>query len=458
MAATAQVNDAKTTFHVTDAGPSRKKVAIEVPADTVRAKLREQMDVLAANAALPGFRPGKVPMALIEKRFGANVRREAKQQLVSQAFNEAMADLKLKLVGEPTGQGLDKIELVEGKPFAFELEVEVLPEFEMPSLDGLDVKKPMLEVTDAVVEDELKKVCINEGSLDSREQAEAGDYLTGHAVMKGKDGTEFYNLQGAVVQKPTKDKGGKGMILGIMVDDFDKQLGSPKPGDTLSVKAKGPDHHEVEGIRHNDLTMTFKVDRVDRIIPAKVEDVVKGFGMESEAQLKDAMRQRLQFNVQVQQQGAMHNQVAKHLLDSVKMELPQRLSAQQAARTLERRRLELMYRGVEAHKIEEHMAELRQTSQAAAQRDLKLFFILSRAAEDLGVRVSEQEVNQRIMQIAAQRNMRPDQLRQEIIRTNQVGGIVQQIRDHKTFDAIVAKAKVTEISAEEYNKSMGEKA
>lgn len=458
MALTAPAHEVKTTFHVTDAGPSRKKVSIEVPADTVRAKLREQMDVLAANAALPGFRPGKVPMALIEKRFGANVRREAKQQLVAQAFQEAMADLKLKLVGEPTGAGLDKVELVEGKAFAFELEVEVLPEFDMPSLDGIEIKKPILEVTDAVVADELKKVCINEGSLESREQADGGDYITGHAVMKGRDGTEFYNLQGAVVQKPTKDKGGKGMILGIMVDDFDKQMGSPKPGDSFTVKAKGPDHHEVEGIRNNDLTMTFKVDRVDRIIPAKVEDVVKGFGMETEDQLKDAMRQRLQFNVQVQQQGAMHNQVAKHLLDKVKMELPQRLSAQQAVRTLERRRLELMYRGVEAHKIEEHMAELRQTSQAAAQRDLKLFFILSRAAEDLGVGVNEQEVNQRIMQMAMQRNVRPDQLRQELIRTNQVNGVAQQIRDHKTFDAIVAKAKVTEISAEEYNKTVKENA
>ncbi len=458
MAATAQVNESKTTFQVTDAGPSRKKLAIEVPADTVRAKLREQMDVLAANAALPGFRPGKVPMALIEKRFGANVRREAKQQLVSQAFNDAMADLKLKIVGEPAAPGLDKVELTDGKAFAFELEVEVLPEFDMPGLEGIEVKKPTLEVTDAVVDEELRKICINEGSLDSRETAEAGDYLTGHAVMKGKDGTEYYNLQGAVVQRPAKDKGGKGMILGIMVDDFDKQLGNPKPNDTFTVKAKGPDHHEIEGIRNNDLTMTFKVDRIDRIIPAQIDDVIKAFGMENEQQLRDALKQRLQFNVQVQQQSAMHSQIAKHLLDNTKMELPQRLSAQQAARTLERRRLELMYKGVEAHKIEEHMAELRQQTQALAQRDLKLFFILTRASEDMGVRVNEQEINQRIMQMAAQRNMRPDQLRQELIRTNQVSGIFQQIRDHKTFDAILAKAKVTDISAEEYNKTAKEHA
>jgi FKBP-type peptidyl-prolyl cis-trans isomerase (trigger factor) len=160
--------------------------------------------------------------------------------------------------------------------------------------------------------------------------------------------------------------------------------------------------------------------------------------------------------IQVQQQGAMHQQIAKYLVDNVKIELPKRMTSQQAARTLERRRLELMYRGVEAHKIEEHMAELRKASSDAASRDLALFFILSKASEDLKVGVTEAEINTRIAQIAFQRNVRPEQLRQELIRTNQVGGIYAQIRDHKTLDAILAKAEVTDMPADEYNKQMKE--
>jgi TrmH family RNA methyltransferase len=61
---------------------------------------------------------------------------------------------------------------------------------ELPALEGMDVKKPILEVTDAMVNEEIEKICINEGSLESRDTAEHGDYLTGHAIMKGKDGTE----------------------------------------------------------------------------------------------------------------------------------------------------------------------------------------------------------------------------------------------------------------------------
>lgn len=445
----------RTTWHVTDAGPSLKKVTIEIPAAKVGQKLSESLDMLTGDAALPGFRRGKAPRWLVEKRFGGAVRKEARQQLASEAFRAAIDDLKLKMVGDAVVPGsIETIELAEGKPFKFDVEVEVLPEFTIPKLEGIAVKRPTLEVTDAVVEEELSKACINEGSLETREKAEPADYLTGHAIMKGKDGTEFYNLDGAVIQKPTADKNGKGMILGIMVDDFDKQLGAPKAGDTITIKAKGPEQHEVEAIRGNDLTMTFEVKRVDRIIPAKVEDLVKQYGFESDKQIKEAIKQRLAINVRVQQQSAQHQQITKYLLDNVEMTLPQRLTAQQAVRNLERRRLELMYRGVDQAQIEEHMAELRQASGATAQRDLKLFFILVRAAEELQIGINETEVNNRIVQMAMQRNVRPDVLRNELIRTNQVGTVVQQVREHKTLDAILARATVTEISADEYNKSL----
>ncbi len=437
--------------NVVDAGPNLKKLSIEVPASVVEEKLKTSIDVLTSQVTLPGFRQGRAPRQFVEKKFGANVRRDAKAELASKAFQDAINDLKLKIVGDPSGGNLDKVELQDGKPFAFEVEVEVLPEFELPSLDGIEIRKPMLEVTEDVVNEEIKKICINEGALETRDAAEAGDYLTGHAKMTGPKGETFYDLQGAVVQKPAKDKNGKGMILGIMVDDFDKQMGKAGVGDEFTIKAKGPEQHEVEGIRNADLTMTFKIDRIDRIIPAKIEDVVKAFGLESEQQMKDAIKQRLGVNVQIQQQSAMHSQISKYLGDSTKVDLPARVTAQQAARTLERRRLELMYRGIEPHKIEEHMAELRAASSAAAQRDLKMFFVMFRVAEQLNTQVTQQEVNQRITQMAMQRNVRPDQMAQELRRTNQVNALVTQIRDHKSLDAILAKAKVTEMKAEEFN-------
>jgi len=447
--------EAPSKVTISDAGPNVKKIAIEIPAKVVTDKLRDSLDTLALEALIPGFRKGKAPKGLIEKKFGASVRSEAKSQLVSAAYAEAVEQHKLKVVGDPVSPALAELELQEGKPFAFELEIEVMPEFELPSFDGIAIKKPVLEISDDMVNAEIQKLLINEGSLESREKPDHGDYLTGHAVMKNaKDGTEYYNLQGAVVQIPAKEAKGKGMILGVMVDDFAVQFGLPVAGENATVKTTGPEQHEVEAIRKAELVITFTVDRVDRIQPASVEHVVGLFGMESEASLREAIKSRMSQRVMVQQQVVMRQQLAKYLIDKTKIELPKRLSAQQSARTLERRRMELMYRGVEPQKIEEHMAELRAASSSAATGELKLFFILAQAADSMDVKVTEGEMNNRIAQLAMENNIRPEKLRQDLINSNRVGSVFQQIREHKTLDAILAKAKVSEMSAEEFDKTM----
>ncbi|MBS0196893.1 MAG: trigger factor [Planctomycetes bacterium] len=439
---------------ITDAGPSRKKLHIEIPAERVSEKLRGSVDIIMGEAALPGFRKGKAPRWLVEKQFGSAMRKEAKSELVSSATGKAIEDNKLKVLNTYRTDSLDKAELVDGKPLAFEVDVEVLPEFDLPELNGIAIRKPLIEVSDQLVQEEITKVAVNEGQLESRDSAEPGDYCTGHAVMKGKDGTEFYNLKGAVIQIPTADKNGKGMVLGIVVDDFAKQVGSPKPGETVTIKAKGPDQHEVEGIRGNDLTVSFKIERIDRIIPATMEQLTSLMGFSDETGVRQLVRDRLEQRAQLQQQQAMHSQLARHLIKATKMELPELATAQQAARTFERRRMELMYRGVEPAKIEEHVAEMRSASAQSAASELKLFFILNKAAEVLDIKVTEGEINQRIALMAQQRGVRPERLRQELIQTNQINGVFRQIGEHKTLDAILANATVTEMPVEEFNKVM----
>ncbi len=439
---------------ITDAGPSLKKLRIEIPAETVDEKLGESLETLSVEAVLPGFRKGRAPRKLIERRFGQDVKNETKQQLVATALSKAIEDNKLKVVGDPISQNFADVEVEVGKPLTVEIEVEVLPEFEMPAFDDLKVRKPIVEVTDKMVNDELMKVQINEGELQERESPEPGDYLTGHGVMKDAKGTEFYNIEGAVVRVPEKDSDGSGMILGVAVADFAKQLGLPKPGETATIKVKGPESHEVEGIRGADLTITFTVSRADRIIPAPLADVVERSGFESEEALRNAVRERLEGRVRVQQDAVLRQQVAKYLLLKTKVDLPRRLTSQQAARNLERHRLELMYRGVDPTKIEENMARLRSSSIDMAWRELKLFFILSRIAEEQDIKVEDAEINGRIAQMAFERGVRPDKLRQELIQRRQVGLIFQQIREHKALDAIVAKSDVEEMPVEEFNKVM----
>lgn len=437
---------------ITDAGPCTKKVAIEIPAETVSEQLGNSIDTLMTEAALPGFRKGHAPKRLIERKFGSSIKTEAKNQLVASAVSKAFDEHKLRVVGDATSEMLQKLELVEGQPLKFEVEVEVVPEFDLPKLDGIEIKKPLFEVTDAMVNEEVERMTLNEGTLKSKDKIEEGDYLTGHAVMKDDEGKTILDINDAVIQVPTNDKGGKGMILGVVVEDFAKQLGTPKLDATSTIKTTGPENHEDERVRGKKLVITFHVKRADEIVKADVNELAQRYGMESADQLKDAIRQRIDQRIQVDQQSAMRNQVSTYLLDHTSFELPKRMTASQAARNLDRSRMELMYRGVDQQKIEERIAELRAASNAAAARDLKLFFILDRAAEKLDVKVSEAELNGRISQMALSRGDRPERLRQEIIQKNQVGMVYGQVREHKTLDAVIAKASISDISVEDYNK------
>lgn len=454
--ATAEKAESKNKVTISDVGPCLKKISIEIPPESVSEQVDTSLDTVLSETELPGFRRGRAPRRLVEKRFGSTIRREAKNQLVAQAYTQAVEEHKLRVIGDPTSEMLAKLEIEDGKPLSFELEVEVLPEFELPNLEGIEVAKPVFEVTDDLVNKEVDRLLLNEGRLESKEKPEPGDYLTGHAVMTDGEGKTHYDIQDAVIQIPTADKNGKGMILGVMVDDLGGQLGVPSIGQRVTIKTTGPENHENEAIRGKDLTITFEVKRADQIIPATIEEITQRYGMGSEQEIRDAIKQRIEQRLQIDQQALMRQQIAKHLHDSTQMELPKRATAQQAARNLERRRMELMYRGADAQKIEESMAELRASSNEVAVRELKLFFILDRAAEQLGIKVTDAEINGRIAQIAMSRGERPEKLRQDLINRNQIGMVYQQVREHKTMDAILAKAKITEMPVEEYNKKMGE--
>jgi trigger factor len=457
MASTATA-DRPNKVKVTDVGPSRKKLSIEIPKETVAEHLGTSIETLTAETELPGFRKGRAPRRLVEKRFGSTLRREARNQLVAQAYSKAVEDNKLRVIGDPISEDLLKVELEEGKSLSFEVDIEVLPEFELPKFEGITIKKPHLEVTDDMVKKEVDRLLLNEGRLEPKETPSAGDYLTGHAVMVDEADEKHYDIQDAVVQIPTDDKNGRGMILGVMVDDFAKQIGKPAVGKSFTVTTTGPENHENEKIRGKKLTVTFQVARADEIVPATSDEIAQRYGLENPSKVTEIIRERIQQRAMIEQQAAMRTQIARWLLDNVEMEMPDRVTANQSARNLERRRLELAHRGMDQQKIEENLAELRAASNESAVRELKLFFVLDRAGEALDIKITEAELNGRISQMAAMRGERPEKLRQDLFARNQMGMVWTQIREHKTLDAIIAKSKVEEISLADFNKLMGEQA
>lgn len=454
-AATPETETADYDIKVEDAGPARKRLSITIAAADVDRKVGESIGALAASVQMPGFRKGHAPTKLIERRFGGDVRNEAKNQLVADAYSAALEQHDLRPVTEPEPVGdFESLEVEDGKPLSFVVEVEVVPDMDLPELDGFELKKPVLEVEDDHVENEMTRQQTQLGTIvDVEEGFAEGDRILGPGtVAKEGDDEPFFTHDNVDVIVPGDDDGGRGAVLGLLIDGLADMLKGRKVGDVLEIDTVGPDSHELEHIRGEKLHIRIEIAKGQRIEPADLDTVVAHYGLADEATLREQVKIALESRLAAEQQHAMREQVYEQLADKTDFELPEKMTENQASRVLERQRLELLYRGgMTTDEVEQRVAEMRSDAEAVTRRRLKLSFLMHRLADDLGVTVTEQEVNARIVDLARSRNMRPEKLRQDLIESRAIGEVGTQIRDHKVADRIIEKAKIEDVAADAWN-------
>jgi trigger factor len=440
------------TVKVEDAGPALKRLHIEVPESRIKDKIEESYATLGNDAVLPGFRKGRAPRRLIEKRFAESIRGDVRGQLLSESYTQAVEDEGLDVIGEPDVKEIDKIELPESGPLSYSVEVEITPDFEMPKFDGIKVEKKASEVSDDDVTAEIERYREQYGQMSAVEDATVaeGDYVQSDVkVLAGEDAGEdaevLHEHAGAYTLVHGEDKEFKGHVAGILIQDLGQQLTGKKVGEVVRISMTGPESHENDAIKNNPITLVMDITHVHRLAPAAVEDLLPQFGMQSEDELKERLKTMLEQRNEQNQQADMHKQVTEQLVDAVELELPEGLKGRQIERALQRQRMELLYSGTSAEEIEEKLAESRSEGEEAAVRQLKTFFVLDKAAKDLEVEVQENEINGRIAMMAMQQQRRPEKLRAEMRQRGELEQLYLSIREQKTLDKIIEQAQVTEV-------------
>ncbi len=437
---------------IEDAGPARKRVNITVPAETISTKIKDSMGALMNQTVLPGFRKGKVPSHIIEKRFGESLRSEARNELIADAWKSAIDEFELKTLGEPEPVGNpEDIVLEEGKTLSFALEVEVMPEFALPEFDDIKLTKPVIEVTDEHISDEIDRQKIRNGELEDIDgKASEGEFLIGPAVvhLDGKD-EAFYKTEQTRLTIPPKKDGGE--ILGLYIEDLGKTLDGASVGDEIKITTVGPDEHELEDVRGANVEITFNVVQAVRVLPVSDDDLATAFGFDSFDMVKEQVKLALEQRRDNDQASVLRQQATKEISSRVEMELPEKTSAMQADRDLQRLRTELQSSGrLSMEEVEAEVAKVRSGSADESKSRLKTYFILTKLAEHFHVTVSEMEVNARISEIAMQNGIRPEEMRNRLAQQGQLQQIQAVVREEKAADQLVAACTVTEMPVEEW--------
>jgi trigger factor len=425
---------------ISESGPCKKKIKLVIPREEIDKQLNQKYRELMPTAEVPGFRKGRAPRRLVEKRFGSDIGTQTKLELLSRAFQQIEEGQDFEALGEPDFDP-EKIELPETGDFTFEYEIEVRPQFELPVLEGIRVEKPLFEINEARINEAVKELQERYGRTeDVHDGAAAGDSVIADVT-----------LQVAGVEPPETIEGqplwlGSETVLGVPVK-VAEALAGIKPGESRTLEATVPEDHAKEECRGKPATLTIIVRSVRRMAPAALDSsLFERLGVADEAEMRRQVEEYLEQQSDREIKRLMEAQVREHLARHISFELPAGLAARYAGRVLARQYYELLERGVPQERINENLERLRTASNESAARELKMSFIMEALAKQLGVTVAEEEVNSYIAQLAGRYRRRPERMREEWQREGRLDEMKERIRDQRALDQILEMAEVVDVA------------
>ncbi len=423
----------------------KRAYKVVLPAKDLAARLEGQLAEMKTKARINGFRPGKVPVSYLKRVYGKSVMAEMMQEAVTEANRKIVEDNKLRLAHEPkidfpTDQAeVEKALAAEGD-LVYTVSIEILPTFEIGSFADVELERPVLKVTDAEVDEAMKRLADRHRSFTPREagaEAQSGDQTTIDFVGKIDD---------------VAFEGGSGedtdLVLGsnMFIPGFEDQLLGAKAGEERKVNVAFPAEYGAANLAGKSAVFDVTVKAVSA--PGEVEfndEFAKGFGMEDIEKLKEAVRG----NLQGEYDRMSAEKLKRALLDALdkrySFELPETLVDQE---------FDGIWRQVEAEQQRsgKSFADENTTEEAAraeyrgiAERRVRLGLLLAEVGEKAEIKISDDDMSaalvERVRQFPGQEKAIWD-----YYRNNQeaLASVRAPLFEAKVVEHIVSQSKVTE--------------
>jgi len=426
-------------FTVEDAGPCKKKLAFSIPSDEVKKAIEASIGELRRKAIIPGFRRGHAPVGLIEKRFGTDIRKDVKANLVFRKYQAALKAKSLDAISDPD-LNLDAIEMVDGKPLNYDLTVEVWPQFELAGFEGMKLEKPWVEPRPEEVEAELKALQMRTTTFEeiSAEGAAATDFVLCDYTVTA-EGKEVINAKDAGIRPED------GVVGRLKVAAAKEALSGKKTGDTVNLVFTIDAEYYQEEFRGKEAQLALNVKGIRRPKTPEATDAwAKELGFESLEELKTVVSRNVVAAKESNADAALRQQVYDKLIEILNFELPEDAVRRQQKAVLLRERQGLTYRGATEEDLAKVNDKLEQASLDKAQRDLKLFFILSKIAEKEAIEATDADVEMRIAELASRYRTTVAKMREHMKREGMLDEVILEIREEKTVAHILSKAEITQ--------------
>jgi trigger factor len=423
---------------------------VEVPSTTVNAEKSKILASYAKQAKIPGFRPGKAPLAVIEKRFQNDIKEEIESRLINQSLQESLKKENLKVLdfGNP-----NNLSFTQDGGFRYDTVLTLAPEITLPEYKGIAVTVPSNEVSEDDLNtqiDGLRQRFADFTDIEGRSAA-----LEDFCVIDFTSSLDGEPLEQAL-GRPAGYLGGREGFWVRMQDDsflpgFADQLVGLNVGDTKDVSITIPEDFPLEAIRQKDIVFHVTIKELKSQVLPELNDefAVKLMGPEKTIDdLKAAITDGMKTNKQKEIDDMKINQMIAHFDQAVEFEIPETLLQAETQNQADALVQSAAQSGMNDEEITSQREALLDTAAAQAKTNIKTNFILQEIAEKENIVVNDNELVQHLLGIAQKRKEDPSKFIKSLQRNGQIPGVRNSLLINKALDFLLEHASVTE-SAEE---------
>jgi trigger factor len=419
------------------------KLQIELPAEEVSREWDAIANSFARFAKIPGYRPGKAPRAVIDKRFRKEIQDELTKKLVSKSYHEAVEREQLRVASVTN---IEDIEFGEDKSMRFRATVVTAPEFEIPDYKNIPVQLPPIKVLEGEVDGALER--LRDQSADFVDVPERALQMDDFAVLDFEGSMDDKPIGEIAPQASKNLQGGKKFWLHLAPENFlpkfcDQLIGL-KPGETRLVIVNFPDDFPVKELagKKADYAVTLREIK-EKVLPAMDDalaaNLVPGKTL---ADLRQTIEHDLEHAKEHDSERAKEAQIVKYLHERIQFDLPPALLQNETRRALAEVVQRNRERGVTDDMLKEKEKELIDAAAAMAAHRLKTNFILHRIAEGEKIQVTKEDLDSRIRQEAARYDISPEKMRKELQQRNTLDDVSEQLLLGKTLDFLKANVSI----------------
>jgi trigger factor len=415
----------------------KRELELEIPAENVKKATEKISRDLARVARIPGFRPGKAPITLIQRRFADEIKGEVLDSLLPEVLSQSLQEKKMIPVNQPS---VDQVNFTEEGPVKFRATFEVLPEFELADYKGLEIEVDKLEIGDAEVDkaiEELRERAATFAPVEGR-TIQDGDFAQLKLIGTPEGGGEPVQADSVLCHIGAEET----------LESFTENLRGANVGETKTFPAKYPDDYPDPKLSGKTYDYTVEVLGIkEKKLPELNDEFAKDVaGEKAEFKTLDEMRAKVREQLDAAREAKQGEQAREKILEVLikkhDFPVPESLIEGQMDARLERVVRTLATQGVDPRAVNVDWVSLRSRQKQRATDDVKAEILLDRIATAENIDATDEEVEKQLEAMAAASGESATSLRARLTKQGALDRMKSKLRSDKTIEWLYQQSRI----------------